>query len=227
MSVLTERDRPSPLALPSLATLNITSTRQYTQDRHIPAKKIQRLLLSTDISGFQETRLSALDDGRNTAYSSATHTSFFSNNPANTTYADTRHYTAGIATVIKSSFLASYSSSLISLHPSLQGHALALYLQPKHPGRSLLIINLRLDAFCHDARNAQVRTLLNHPDHPLPPSDYTIAFGDFNFVDEADDSTSGGSLAGRPAKWSIAMNQLHLHDVHTNCHTYFHNNEPR
>ena len=130
-----------------------------------------------DITHIQETKLAMYDNislnglakGKSKVY-----------------YSNLRSNSAGVATIVNARTYALYKITVTPLPDSLQGHALALRLDPREGhGTSFLYINTYLHSGSnHTNRTAQLQALRE----AIPNATDLLTFtsGDFNFTTDTD-----------------------------------------
>ena len=204
----------------SIVTFNPTSLSHYTNNQNRVNNSISKLSKKFDIIFLQETKLLANDEQALKSILT-NHEVYYSNNPFNTGSNGTSH-TAGICTAIPRKFAHSYSVKTLKLPASLQGHALVLFISLVNSDFSLKLINLRLVTPSSNKKEAQ-ETMISELRAALAPypTKFTIAGGDFNFVEHAQDTTSEFKADSRPA-WELFKNDLKLSECSSDLHSFFH-----
>ena len=204
---------------PTIVTYNATSLSCYTPGFNRTLSDIKALGSTHEVVGIQETKLLAGDlNALNSTLPK--HKVFYSNNPHNTK-SKVSTFTAGIATAVARHITDRYVCSVVPLDPELSGHALVVKVSLPHTDFSLLLINVRLHTGQHSVIEQEDQVRLLHAAIGAHPTKYTILFGDFNFVEKENDTTSTFSHQNRP-HWDSLISSLHLHSVPNDVHTFHH-----
>lgn len=207
----------------SLSSWNATSLGLYSTQRkeRIARQQALNLMRCSDITCIQETRI-ATNDKQALDRFLPTYGLLYNNHPDNAASADARGYRAGTLIALSPRILSSYDVHQVDLGDDARGYLQLIHLTPKPHTRQLAFYVLNVYLYTGSAKKDladQLRTLLK-----VPRSRLLLACGDFNFVDEPDDSTSVDpvhsiTLEARQV-WENVQEHLHLKEVRQDVHTY-------
>ena len=198
---------------------NATNPASTKAKRHnYVIKTINNLLKSHDILFIQETHL-PLYDGNTLALNYPDHTIFYNNG---------KKRRAGTLVMINNSLKSRYYFCPRALDEAAIGHVQVVRLMPRelngesstcHP---LQLINFYLPASSHRAKRAALTSLLSLHRHR---NMYTIAMGDFNFIEHPEDHSprSDTQLLDRKTRrlWQQVTKRLRLTELTQPTHTHY------
>ena len=218
---------PTPAPIPSLAasaiptlrisTYNANSVSSYTNtargdERHDRiAANLTSLALISDILLVQEAHLNHLDQH-----------AFNAMLPGWAAYYSSKsNGFAGVVTLISPLLISQYSATVQPVDPSTQGHVLAVLLAPiTGEGPSVLILNLYLaTGKQHAARLTNQLTAAA----AVPSSDYNFMGGDFNFVENGEDTTNSPHRLPEHSReaWANLLTHFRLVEAAQPVHSFF------
>ena len=221
-SIRLEGRATTRLPLISAVTHNIHSLSAHSSSRGGVERQakvvlcIRRLLKGRDYGLFQETWLGRLDSSA-LSRDFPDWLIFYSNLDRNK---------GGVITMIRKTVARCYNIERVHLPEAAEGRVLALRLSSlKHPNDDRAHFNL-VNVYLSSGRAAMLDKLsqINTLSH-VDASTHTIMGGDFNFIENAADTTghmAGSSLSGdAKVAWTRECDRLRLWDVVQDSHTRF------
>ena len=205
----------------SINSWNATSLSLYPQDvagkvrQGAVSTNLGRLCSSAPINCIQETKCNSCegDFGQGAISRLVKDCKVF--------YSNDRRGSAGVATLVKTSFLEKHDTEVVKLAPILRGHALAIKFVPKdNSHKPFTVFNIYLSSKDPRTRKRQLKALML-----IAPPEYSFWVGDWNFVTLPEDS-SATTFKDQPTnflqKWADFTAHFSLREVRQPLHTYYH-----
>jgi exonuclease III len=216
------QDSPVPRSLSpsvSINSWNATSTSCYALDPVGRVRKaavvtnFNKLIASADVSLVQETKCNSAegDFSKGALNRMAAGCEVF--------YSNSKKGSAGVATLVRHSFLESNVVTKVKLDPCLKGFVLALLVTPKDAMlKPYTIFNIYLSSHDAASRSKQLKAIML-----IPAPEFSFWGGDWNFITDPEDS-SNTSFTDQPQNfldlWSDFSSHFSLKEVHQPLHTY-------
>ena len=225
----------------SICSHNITTVAAHSDNpqlRSLKSKIIKNLMTNFPVVCLQETKLLARAPNH---LNFPNHTTYYNCNP-NNIVDDIRKCTAGTAIIINNNILKHNTVTPIQLHKQLEGHIQMVIITNNNTKKTTKIVNIRLLSTLPNNTTAdttqQRGSITNLQNTQLkllrrsnaPSTDFTYLMGDFNFVDNKEDTSTSFdtdySIEKRiPSQWHKLLKDYKLHEVPQPLHTYFQIND--
>ena len=213
---------PRPLS-PSVSinSWNATSTSCYALDpvgrvrKAAVATNFNKLSASADVTLIQETKCNSAEGnfGKGALAKMATGCDVF--------YSNAKKGSAGVATLVRHSFLEFNVVTKVKLDPCLKGYVLALLITPMDAVlKPYTIFNIYLSSQDAAARFKQLKAIML-----VPAPEFSFWGGDWNFITDPED-TSTTTFTDQPQNfldlWSDFTSHFSLKEIYQPLHTYYH-----
>jgi ribonuclease HI/exonuclease III len=177
-------------------------------------KNINHLQHHSDLVFVQETHFNLLEED---AFVDEKWVSYHSNGDGS----------KGVIILVRKELLLFYSIEKLKLHASMDGHALALHFSPinKHGDSPFTAVNCYLYTGTARGNHFSVKSeQLKHLNN-LPTSRHFFMGGDFNFLEDRDDTTSDTEYHSHTPEfaslWAKFQDKYGLSQIRSDSHTYY------